>query len=418
MEADDERIKILIVDDQQKNLLAMEAVLESPEYRLVSALSGESALKAVLKEDFAVILLDVMMPGMDGFETAELIRTRQRSRYTPIIFVTALSTTETDVERGYTVGAADYLFKPIVPQIMRSKVAAFAEMYRKGEEIKRQELRLRMLQQREHEATLADAKRRMETELLQREMSVAREIQQHLFPKKPIRRRGLDIAGRSVPANAAGGDYFDFIDQSGEFIDVVVGDVSGHGVGPALLMAATRATLRAIARLHDTPGDALAEVNRVLCEDILGEQFVTLLMVRIAANGSSFVYANAGHNPAYLLDREGGEKAQLSATGLPLGISEDMEYTTSSAIALEPGDVLTLYTDGVVEASAIDQPAFGVDRTIEIVRRHLNRSTTDIVEAVQSAIAAYTQRVTQQDDLTLVVVRADDSAIVERHAPA
>ena len=411
MDADDERISILIVDDQQKNLLAMEAVLDSPNYRLVTATSGADALRALLKENFALILLDVMMPDMDGYETAELIRSRPRTRYVPIIFVTAFSTSEIDVARGYDVGAVDYLFKPIVPQILRSKVAAFADMYRKGEEIKRQEQRLRLLQQREYEATLADAKRRLETELLQRQMSVAREIQQHFFPKKPIRRRGLDIAGRSVPANAAGGDYFDFIDHPSGVIDVVVGDVSGHGVGPALLMAATRAYLRAIARLHETPGDALAEVNRVLCEDMVGaEQFVTLLMVRIAADGTSFVYANAGHNPAYLLDREGNEKARLSATGLPLGISDEMEYTTSKPVELNPGDVLTLYTDGVVEASAVDQPAFGVERTIEIIRNHLDRSTTDIVEAVQSGIAEYTQTSSQQDDLTLVVVRADGLA--------
>jgi len=134
---EEHRVKILLVDDQPDNLLSAEAVLESLGEEIVKASSGREALRHLLDEEFAVILLDVMMPGMDGFETATLIRQRDRSRHTPIIFLTALGKSEEHLIRGYDVGAVDYLFKPIVPEVLRSKVTVFADLYRKSRLIQR-----------------------------------------------------------------------------------------------------------------------------------------------------------------------------------------------------------------------------------------------------------------------------------------
>jgi signal transduction histidine kinase len=122
---------ILLVDDHPENLLTLEAVLEGRGYDLVRAGSGAEALKAVLRHDFALILMDVAMPGLDGYETAELIRRRERSRYTPLIFITANVKSDTHVFRGYSVGAVDYLFKPFVPEVLLWKVAVFVELYEK-----------------------------------------------------------------------------------------------------------------------------------------------------------------------------------------------------------------------------------------------------------------------------------------------
>lgn len=130
------KANVLLVDDQPKNLIALEAMLSDMDVNLVTADSGMKALKHMLDEEFAVVLLDVQMPEMDGFETARLIRQRERARDTPIIFVTALSRNETNVYRGYSLGAVDYLFKPIVPEILRSKVAVFVELFRKSQELR------------------------------------------------------------------------------------------------------------------------------------------------------------------------------------------------------------------------------------------------------------------------------------------
>lgn len=136
MTASETPVNILLVDDEPANLLALEAVLESLGQNLVKAGSGEEALRHIIKTDFAVILLDVMMPGMNGFETASLIRQRDSNRHTPIIFLTAMEKTETEMFRGYSLGAIDYLVKPFVPAVLRSKVSVLIDIYRKNEEVK------------------------------------------------------------------------------------------------------------------------------------------------------------------------------------------------------------------------------------------------------------------------------------------
>src|SRR6266536_379797 len=126
-------VKLLLVDDHPENLLALEAILEAPGQELVFARSGAEALRHLLQSDFAAIILDVMMPGMDGFETAMLIRQRERSRNTPIIFLTALGRSEEALFKGYDIGAVDYLVKPIVPSILKSKIAVFVQLKRQSE---------------------------------------------------------------------------------------------------------------------------------------------------------------------------------------------------------------------------------------------------------------------------------------------
>jgi len=160
----DDRVSILLVDDRPDKLMVLEAVLSDLGQNLVKATSGKDALKLVLKQDFAVILLDVNMPTMDGFETAALIRQRKKSEKTPIIFFTALSDTETHVTRGYSLGAVDYIRVPVEPDILRAKVAAFVDLYKKTEQVKRQAELMRQLQEREHRTQLAEATDRLEVE--------------------------------------------------------------------------------------------------------------------------------------------------------------------------------------------------------------------------------------------------------------
>src|SRR5918992_1587064 len=134
----EDQINILMVDDSPTNLLALETILQAPDRNLVSAASGEDALRYLLNNEVAVILMDVYMPGIDGLDTAELIRGRDKSRNIPIIFLTADSTGGRHLSRGYSLGAVDYIVKPVEPDILRSKVAVFVELFKKTEEVKQQ----------------------------------------------------------------------------------------------------------------------------------------------------------------------------------------------------------------------------------------------------------------------------------------
>lgn len=165
----DSRVSILLVDDRPENLIALSAILDTPDYRLVQARSGQEALRCLLSEDFALILLDVRMPGMDGFETARMIKQRERSKYIPIIFITAVNLETSFLFKGYDAGAVDYIVKPFDSTILRSKVAVFADLHRKNELVRQQASALRHHERLEREQEVA----RRELEILRREKAVS-----------------------------------------------------------------------------------------------------------------------------------------------------------------------------------------------------------------------------------------------------
>ena len=157
-------IEILLVDDTPDKLLALEAALSDMNQTIVRAESGSEALRLILRRDFAVILLDINMPGMDGFETASLIRQRKSSAHTPIIFITSFSTADVEVYRGYSLGAVDYLFTPVTPEVLRSKVSVFVELAKKNREIQRQAEALRRIEEERMQRKLDETNARLEWE--------------------------------------------------------------------------------------------------------------------------------------------------------------------------------------------------------------------------------------------------------------
>jgi CheY-like chemotaxis protein len=188
---------ILMVDDRPENLLALEALLSGLAQKMVKAHSGPEALKKLLAQDFAVILLDVQMPGLDGYETARFIRERERSRHTPIIFLTAYDRSEAAVVKGYGVGAVDFLFKPLVPEVLRAKVSAFIDLYRKTEEVKRQAEQLRQAEVREAEQRLAAERQRWDADRMRQQMERDRQFTAELA------RRAEELAQAKQAAEVA-----------------------------------------------------------------------------------------------------------------------------------------------------------------------------------------------------------------------
>jgi serine phosphatase RsbU (regulator of sigma subunit) len=401
----DEAVSVLLVDDQPENLLALEALLADSGLQLTKAKSGLEALSCLLKKDFALILLDVRMPGMDGYETAAMIRSRDRSRYTPIIFLTAFDQTDGHLFRGYAAGAVDYLTKPIVPDILRSKVSVFAELYRKTEQIRRHEELRREQERREHEQQLSRERERWEAERLRTEIRLARQVQQKFFPAAPLPLPGFDVGGASYPAEATGGDYFDYIPMSDGCLGIVIADVSGHGFGPALLMAEVRAFLRAFLVNRSDVGEIISLVNEALVRDQLDDRFATLMFARFDPHDRTMVYANAGHPSCYVVKESGEIKQQLTSTGLPLGIFPNISYPANGPIALEAGDLVLLLTDGILEAHAGDGVLYGMARTVELLRANWQRSAREMVDLLYASVRTFCSERTPMDDMTAVIVK-------------
>lgn len=240
-------------------------------------------------------------------------------------------------------------------------------------------------------------------EAMDREMDIAREVQEQLFPKSVPRINGIEVAGVCLPAAGVGGDYYDYISLSDDRLGLVVADVSGKGISAALLMASLQASVRNVMGPDSTPCDVNAQLNQILYRSTTASRYATLFVGLFDAPTRTFRYSNAGHNPALIIGRNGAQK--LCEGGLPLGILEGVHYTEGSKV-LEPGDLLLMYTDGAVEATDHTGCEFSLDRLAEFMQKQ--RHAVELPGLLQEALAMlrdWTKGSPQQDDITLVVAR-------------
>jgi serine phosphatase RsbU (regulator of sigma subunit) len=253
-------------------------------------------------------------------------------------------------------------------------------------------------------------RRRAETRLRREDEQrlVARQIQEGLLPNSAPLLTGFTIGARSWPCYDVGGDYFDAFLMSDGSLALVIGDASGHAIGPALVIAETRAYIRAFAMTSTDPSSILALTNQRLCEDLASRHFVTLFFGRLDPCTGSLSYAGAGHCPGYVLSPEGHIKATLTSKGMPLGVNSASDYPLGPAARLSAGDLLFLYTDGVVEAgSAGSVEQFGIERTLTILRAHRTETPDQILDAIYRAARDFSPLCDQGDDITAILVKAE-----------
>ena len=238
---------------------------------------------------------------------------------------------------------------------------------------------------------------------MQEELDAARHVQQALFPRTSPNVPGFDIAGAVYAAEETAGDYFDFIPMDNGCWGTVVGDVTGHGLGPALLMAELRAYLRAVASTRPHSGEILMLANRFLSGDLEEHRFVTLFLARVDPADRSFTFASAGHN-GYLL-KANGETRTLKSTGLPLGLIADTIINTSFRVPFEPGDLLFVPTDGFQEAHTEANELFGLDRTLRFVNDHRDLPGAQIIEKLRATVCEFVGSRDIADDMSAIIVR-------------
>jgi sigma-B regulation protein RsbU (phosphoserine phosphatase) len=236
------------------------------------------------------------------------------------------------------------------------------------------------------------------------QLNIARKIQQQFYPA-PVSVPGFDIAGAAYPANETGGDYFDYIPSPDGGLWIVVGDVSGHGISSALVMAETRAYLRSYVKILSDPGEILSRVNQELIGDVEGERFVTMILVLLDPSSYSLTYACAGHVPGYLIDKKGEISSTMGYRGMPLGVLRDYSYSSSERISLHPSDVVVLLTDGITETIAPDNEEFGSQRAVDLIHRVRNQPAVDIVEHLYQAVKTFSKNRTLEDDVTSVICK-------------
>ncbi|MCC7420221.1 MAG: SpoIIE family protein phosphatase [Planctomycetaceae bacterium] len=238
-----------------------------------------------------------------------------------------------------------------------------------------------------------------------RQFEMARTVQQKLYPARPPVLPGFDIDGVARPVTQLCGDYFDFVPSRKGRMNVIVGDVSGHGLGPALQMVELRALLRTFLRRSSNLPQILEDVNELLCADLPDSMFISLFLAELDPQARSLRFVSAGH-PAWHLPADGPAR-QLKSTGMVLGLVPTAEYQPEvGPISLKPGDIVLLSTDGVVEAMSSDMELYGKHRMQDIVSRNRHRPSREILEALFADIRKFVGGRPITDDMTAIIVKA------------
>jgi sigma-B regulation protein RsbU (phosphoserine phosphatase) len=244
---------------------------------------------------------------------------------------------------------------------------------------------------------------------LHQSMDLAMKVQQKLLPGKDPQIQGLDIAGKSIYCDETGGDYYDFLEFDGENnkkISVVVGDVSGHGISSALLMASARAFLRQRVSLPGSLGQIISDVNSQLAKDVAEyNNFMTLFYLRIDCEHKTMEWVRAGHDPAIFYNPKTRSFEALDGQGIPLGVEESWVYAENKKAGLSEGQIIVLATDGVWEAENIDGEMFGKDRIYDLIRANAALSAKGILNILMNMLYRFTKGRKFEDDVTLVVLK-------------
>jgi len=245
----------------------------------------------------------------------------------------------------------------------------------------------------------------IEKQQMERAMQIARDIQQGLLPNSAPQIDGFDVAGFSAPADATGGDTYDFLPLPNGRWMIIVADASGHGVGPALVIAETRAMLRAVCLQQPDISAVLQIVNRLLIADLHEARFVTCFFALLDPPAGRMTFASAGHGPMIFYDRKADEFRQVAATTLPLGVMEQMSFDRTISHEFSSGDFAVIMTDGFFEAVNDAGDQFGIERMIKRFRRDRDLPAAEMIAGLHKAVTEFTGRSAQADDLTAIVIR-------------
>ncbi len=372
-------VSILLVDAEADDISLVRGLLDcrwDGDFRLVPVEDVATALEILAHQRFDAVLLDLTLPqtpGLSGF-----LQIYGRLPHLPIVVLSAHHDDQLAM-KAVQAGAQDYLVKSHLTDDLLVRSLRYA-IERAG---------------REH----AEEALRMTTA----KFRVARDIQRRLFPARAPTLPGYELAGVTCAADETGGDFFDYVPMRDGRLALVVADVSNHGLGSALLMAETRAYLRALALSMTDAGEILTAANKILTTDTAGRHFVTLMFAELDPARGALAYAAAGH-AAYVCEVD-AEPRLLESTSLPLGIDEHLVVPCGESIALRPGQVLFICTDGVQEAQSPTREMFGTQQALAVVQGNLGRPAAEIAAALYDAVRNHIEGRPLADDVTVVVLK-------------
>jgi sigma-B regulation protein RsbU (phosphoserine phosphatase) len=370
--------RVLIVDDVKANADVLVEALRA-DHKLGVALDGEAALRSIEKNPPDLVLLDIMMPGIDGYEVCRRLRAAPATREIPVMFLSSLEEVGSKA-LGFEVGGNDYLTKPFEVLEVKARVRSLLKAKAYSDSIK---------------------------ERIAATLAVAREIQLGILCPDVAARvagTGLEVSARLESAMAVGGDFYEVLRLDDGRVLLAVGDVSGKGVPGALFMAVAATLLRTIVREHRDPAEILMRLNDALVVQNPRMMFVTLLCVVLDPSTGIATCANAGHLPPVLVRPGADPRLTVPSTGMMVGIIPGAEIGRAT-LELAPGDALVLYSDGVTEAHDTAERMFEEEGLLASLAQAAGRSADAIASTVLEAVHRHAGEAPQYDDITVLAVR-------------
>ena len=385
---------LLVVDDNEDNRYTLTRRLKREGYTNIAvAENGRQALEMVKAQPFDLMLLDIMMPEVNGYEVLERMKADAQMRHLPVIMISAVDELES-VIRCIELGAEDYLPKPFNPTLLRARVGASLEKKRMRDDIMRHV-------------------RRME-----RDLETAREIQMSMVPTDfPVAQnsQGLEVYATLQPAYEVGGDFYDFFWLTPERLCVLVADVSDKGASAALHMARAKASIRFLCSSEEsgympTAAELVERIDRELSRDNPHAMFITLLLAVVNVHTGELEWCNAGHNPPCLLTAAGAVSVVGGECGIPVGIDPKF-FRNAETGQIPKGGSLFLYTDGVTEAMNLQKEMFGMERLDATLRGCVDQMTQashaprEVIASVLGAVQTFAGDAQPSDDITMLACR-------------
>lgn len=379
---------LLVVDDSEANRDLLSRRLQRQGHTVSLAENGHVALEMMRAATIDLVLLDLMMPVLSGFDVLERLKADAALRHVPVIMISASEDVD-GIARCIELGAEDYLPKPFNPVILRARVEASLEKKR--------------LRDRDRLYALS----------MRRELEIGREIQAGFLPETLPSMPGWEIAARFRAAHQVSGDFYDAFELGPGRLGIVIADICDKGVGAALFMALFRTLIRSTAseQPQGAGGDTAAACLRrtigatndyIARTHSRANMFATVFFAVVEVETGTMMYINGGHEPPVIAG-DGVVKARLEPTGPAVGLMPDAEFAVAAA-RLEPGDTLVAFTDGASEARSPDGVLFGDDRVVALCACR-SRSADEVLARLEAAVHAHAGEAEQSDDIALLAVQ-------------
>jgi sigma-B regulation protein RsbU (phosphoserine phosphatase) len=394
--------KVLVVDDTPMNVKMLADILTFKGYQVVTAAGGREGLAKVESEMPDLVLLDVMMPDLDGYAVCRAIRAKPETAILPVVMVTALDPAQERV-KGLDAGADDFLSKPINQPELLARVRSLLRIKQFHDQVQSQASELAEWNRTLETRVQAAQVQLIEKERLEHELQLAADIQRSILPDELPEVDGFSFGACILPARQIGGDFYDVFRIGDDEMGLLIGDVADKGVPAALFMARTHALIMAEADKGISAGEVIALVNRHITRMHKTTQFVTVLYGILNLKTHELNYARAGHEPPLVLTADARVERLPHNRGVPLGLMENIVIDQRSVV-LSPGTTLLMYTDGMLDCRNANGEPFGLERIKQTLGGLVDLNAQRVCDLLFETLKNYQDGAKQDDDVALVAV--------------